>query len=181
MKNLFSCCYISTRRVGSDFISGFFKFTYPANRTNAYYLEFDIPEETFLDFSIKQLPSNKIAPKEGSKVEIERHEKEHGSKGTKGERFLTNKYILVKDNARSNTTPMQVEYEKEYNRLHYETYEIEYLKGYNSGDAHFLKAVKGRYILRLKSETLNRDAHYVINYCSKNEITFREFIPNKQE
>jgi hypothetical protein len=43
LKNLFSCCYISTRRVGSDFVSGFFKFTYPANRTNAYYLEFDIP------------------------------------------------------------------------------------------------------------------------------------------
>ena len=83
---------------------------------------------------------------------MERHEKEHGySKGTKGERYLTNKYILVKDNAKSSTTPMQVEYEKEYNRLHYETYEIEYLKGYNSGDAHFLKAVKGRYILRLKS------------------------------
>lgn len=79
---------------------------------------------------------------------------------------------MVKDNNRSNTTPMQEQYEKEYNRLNYETYEIEYLKGYNSGDAHFLKAVKGRYILRFKSEVLNRDAHYVINYCSKNEIEF---------
>ena len=37
LKNLFSCCYITTRRVGSDSVSGFFKFTYPAKRTNAIY------------------------------------------------------------------------------------------------------------------------------------------------
>ena len=181
LKNLFSCCYISTRRLGSDFISGFYKFSYPAKRTNAYYLEFDIPEETFLDFSIKQLPSNKIAPKGGSKIEHEKHEKEHGSKGSKIERYLTNKYILVKDNSRSDTTPMQVDYEKEYNRLNFETYEIEYLKGYNTGDAHFLKAVKGRYILRFKSEVSDKDAHYVINFSSKNDITFKEYIPTKPE
>lgn len=71
LKNLFSSCYISPRRVGSDFVSGFYKFSIPAGRTNAYYLEFNIPEETFLDFSIKQLPSNKVAPKEGSKMKIE--------------------------------------------------------------------------------------------------------------
>ncbi len=75
LKNLFSSCYITTRRIGSDFISGFYKFTYPANRTNAYYLEFNIPEETFLDFSIKQLPSNKTAPKAQSKIEHEKHDK----------------------------------------------------------------------------------------------------------
>lgn len=58
---------------------------------------------------------------------------------------------MVKDNSVSDTTPEQLAYEKDYNRLHYETYEIEYLKGYNNGDAHFLKVVKGKYILRLKS------------------------------
>jgi len=115
-------------------------------------LEFNIPEETFLDFSIKQVPSNKISPSSNkSKIEAEKHQKEHGGKGGKIERYLTNKYILVKDNANSDTTPYQVEFEKNFNRLNYETYEIEYLRGYNNGDAHFLKAVKGRYILRLKS------------------------------
>jgi hypothetical protein len=87
----------------------------------------------------------------------------------------------VKDNANSDTTPSQIEFERDFKRLHYETYEIEYLKGYNNGDAHFLKAVKGRYILRFKSEVIDRDAHYVINYCSKNEIKFREIQPSKLE
>jgi len=94
---------------------------------------------------------------------------------------LYNKYILVKDNANSDTTPYQDAFEKDFNRLNYETYEIEYLRGYNNGDAHFLKAVKGRYILRLKSEVIDRDAHYVINYCSKNEIKFREIQPSRLE
>ena len=107
LKNLFSCCYITTRRIGKDFVSGFYKFTYPANRTNAYYLEFDIPQETFLDFSIKQLPSNKIVPGEKSRLEYEKHDKEYGGKYSKNERYLTNKYILVKDNNSSSLTPMQ--------------------------------------------------------------------------
>ena len=75
--------------------------------------------------------------------------------------------MLVKENNSSGgTTPQQVSYEKEYNRLNYETYEIEYLKGYNNGDAHFLNVVKGKYILRFKSEVIPRESHYVINYCS---------------
>lgn len=40
------------------------------------------------------------------------------------------------------------------------------MKGYNSGDAHFLNAVRGTYILRFKSESIDKDAHYVINYSS---------------
>lgn len=109
LRNLFSACYITTRRVGSDFISGYFKFTYPAKRTNAVYLEFNIPEETFLDFSIKQLPSNKILPSSNrSRLEAENYQKEHGGKSSsKIERYLTNKYILVKDNAASDTTLVQ--------------------------------------------------------------------------
>lgn len=94
---------------------------------------------------------------------------------------MTNKYILVKDNSKSDTTPYQDEFERNYKRLHYETYEIEYLRGYNNGDAHFLKAVKGRYILRLKSEVISRDAFYVINYCAKNEINFKEIQPSRED
>ncbi len=94
---------------------------------------------------------------------------------------MTNKYILVKDNEKSDKTPDQEIFERDFNKLHYETYEIEYLKGYNNGDAHFLKAVKGRYILRLKSEVIPRDAHYVINYCANDDITFREIQPTKSE
>ena len=32
------------------------------------------------------------------------------------------------------------------------------MKGYNTGDAHFLRAVKGRYIIRVKSETCPKEA-----------------------
>ena len=109
LRNLFSACYITTRRIGADFMSGFFKFTYPAKRTNAVYLEFNLPEETFLDFSIKQVPSNKITPSSNrSRLEAESFQKEHGGKGVSTlQRYLTNKYILVKDNALSDTTPSQ--------------------------------------------------------------------------
>lgn len=70
-----------------------------------------MPSESFLDFSIKQLPSNKIDPSNQSKIEMEKHNKEYGGKsGDKVERYLTNKYILVKDNANSDTTPEQVEF-----------------------------------------------------------------------
>ena len=111
LKNLFSCCYLTTRRVGADFVSGFFKFTYPAKRTNAIYFEFNMPSESFLDFSIKQLPSNMISPSNQSKIEMEKHNKEYGGKsGDNIESYLTNKYILVKDNANSDTTPEQVEF-----------------------------------------------------------------------
>jgi hypothetical protein len=47
------------------------------------------------------------------------------------------------------------------------------MKGYNTGDAHFLRAVKGRYILRIKSEACNKDAEYVVNYICQHKITFK--------
>lgn len=47
------------------------------------------------------------------------------------------------------------------------------MKGYNTGDAHFLRAVRGRYILRIKSETCNKDAEYVINYTCQHNIKFK--------
>jgi len=90
--------------------------------------------------------------------------------------------MLVKDNSKSKPTPSQVEYEKEYNKLNYETYEIEFLKGYNAGEGHFLNAVEGRFILRLKSEMMiDKDAEYVINYASTSEINFKEIFPSKEE
>lgn len=74
---------------------------------------------------------------------------------------MKSKYILIKDNKDLlNKIP------NDEVRTRYETYEIEYLKGYNRGDAHFVSMSKGNYILRLKSETINKDAKYVINYCS---------------
>lgn len=47
------------------------------------------------------------------------------------------------------------------------------MKGYNTGDAHFLRAVRGRYILRIKSETVNKDAEYIINYTCQHNIKFK--------
>lgn len=71
--NLFSVCYVTPRRLSSDYYSNFFKFTVPAGRRKAVHLEFEMPHEGFLDFSVKQLPSNKVTPDQKSKLALERH------------------------------------------------------------------------------------------------------------
>jgi hypothetical protein len=55
------------------------------------------------------------------------------------------------------------------------------LKGYNKGDAHFLHLEKGRYILRFKSENVNKPARYSINWVSSSRIDIRESTITKEE
>ena len=68
--NMFSYCYVAPRRLGSQFYSNYVKFSYPANRKKAVYLEFKMPETGFLDFSIKQSLANKVKPSEKSQIKI---------------------------------------------------------------------------------------------------------------
>jgi hypothetical protein len=63
----------------------------------------------------------------------------------------------------------------EYRHPRFTVYEIEYFKGYNKGDAHFLSLEKGRYILRLKSELVNKPAKYSVNWVSSSRVQIEEF------
>lgn len=58
--------------------------------------------------------------------------------------------------------------------MKYECYEIEFQKGYNRGDAHFLELEKGYYIIRLKTETSTMQTRYVLNFTTNKPITIRE-------
>lgn len=73
LQNLFSSCYMTTRRIGSDFVSDYVRFSYPADRSKAYYVEFDIEDDqTFLDFSIKQPESNMVEASGKSRIQIDK-------------------------------------------------------------------------------------------------------------
>ena len=52
----------------------------------------------------------------------------------------------------------------------YEAYEVEYLKGYNKGEGHFMIMEPGDYYFRLKSEPVNKDAVYYLNYCCSQKL-----------
>jgi hypothetical protein len=62
----------------------------------------------------------------------------------------------------------------EYKQPRFSVYEIEYLKGYNKGDAHFISLEKGRYILRLKSELVSKPAKYSVNWVSSSRVHIKE-------
>ena len=78
-------------------------------------------------------------------------DEKHKKSSDNVDRYLRCKYILMKDNSSAQNMKNQLNFDNDYNPLEYETYEIEYLKGYNAGDAHFLAVEAGRYILRIKS------------------------------
>lgn len=93
-------------------------------------------------------------------------------------RYLRCRFILVKEN---NAGSPSIFSEPDYNPPAYDTYEIEYLKGYNRGDARFLNVVKGTYILKIKPEQTNRVSHFVVNYASDSYIEMKEYFPEKKE
>lgn len=49
-----------------------------------------------------------------------------------------------------------LKFKGKFGNLKYDCYEVDYKKGYNRGDAHFIKIIPGKYILRIKSETVNK-------------------------
>lgn len=63
-------------------------------------------------------------------------------------------------------TNSKIDSNNEYVQPRFSLYEIEYLKGYNKGEAHFLYLPKGRYILRFKSELASSHVQYSISWVS---------------
>ncbi len=63
-----------------------------------------------------------------------------------------------------------------YRMPRFSTYETQYMKGNSSGDAHFVRLDPGRYILRFKSENIDKQAKYVLNWICSKKI---EFLPAK--
>lgn len=95
LSNLFSSCYVTSRREGYDYFSNFFRLKYPANQKTALYLEFDMPKDGFFDFSVKQSYSNRITASDKSRLD---HQNGSKIRDDKVDRYLKVKYILVKDN-----------------------------------------------------------------------------------
>ena len=52
----------------------------------------------------------------------------------------------------------------------YDNIDIEYLKGYNRGDARFLNLVKGTYILKIKPQKINKDTSFIVNYACEQKL-----------
>ena len=84
-----------------------------------------------------------------------------------GRRYLKVKFILVRD---TTTGVSSTKTEAGYNAPRYDVYEIDYLHGYNRGDARFENIVPGTYYLRIKTEKIDRPSQFVVNYASNNKI-----------
>jgi hypothetical protein len=94
-----------------------------------------------------------------------------------GKRYLKVKFILVKDNT---TGRGSTQVEPEYNAPRYDVYEIEYLHGYNRGDARFENIVPGVYYLRIKTEKVDRPSRFVVNYSCNSKVVMEEVNLTKQ-
>lgn len=60
-------------------------------------------------------------------------------------------------------------------------YEIEYLHGYNRGDARFENIVPGTYYLRIKPEKVDRATKFVVNYASNSRFSMQEVNLSKPQ
>lgn len=185
--NNFSSAYITSERSG-HYYTGYNILEVAALEKKAQHLTFDMPADGFFDFCIKQFKENQILTNNQSRL---------SATNTKvGYRYLRNKYMLVRDNQgsreiegshyrESELKPMKQsdinlsgsaisESNKDYVEPRFKVYEIEYLTGYNKGEAHFLTIPKGRYILRFKSELTNSPAKYAIDWISSHRLDIKE-------
>lgn len=186
--NNFSAAYITSVRQ-DNYFTGYRILDIDADEKKAQYFEFEIPHDGFFDFCIKQFPDNIVQTAHQSQSRIS------SSSLNAGTRFLKTKYMLVKDNqvGKHGSEFLQPSHShqpgvqssminsninsssaNEYRQPRFTLYEIEYLKGYNKGEAHFLNLTKGRYILRLKSEFASKPAKYSINWVSSSRIDIKE-------
>lgn len=132
--NLFSAAYIASRRDKHNYFSDYYLLNVPANNKNSIYLKFVVKEEGWFDFCIKQFDDNRIPfTSNKSRVNMENENRNFG-RVDDGKRFLKVKFILVKDNSTGRGSIQTVQ---DYNAPRYDVYEIEYLHGYNRGDARF--------------------------------------------
>ena len=71
--NLFSSAFIASKRDKHNYFSDYYLLNVPSNTKNAFHIKFDVPQEGFLDFAIKQFESNKQeADTKKSRVNLER-------------------------------------------------------------------------------------------------------------
>lgn len=85
----------------------------------------------------------------------------------------------MKDNS---TGSSSTRLDPDYNPPQYDVYEIEYLHGYNRGDARFENIVPGIYYLRIKTEKYpDGESKFVVNYSSNSRITMEEVNLSKQQ
>lgn len=57
--NLFSAAYVASKRT-DNYFSEYYLLSIPANQKDAIYLQFDVENDGFLDYCIKQFSDNKI-------------------------------------------------------------------------------------------------------------------------
>lgn len=57
--NLFSSAFIASRRDKHNYFSNYYLLNVPEDTHKAFYIKFDIPQDGFLDFAIKQFESNR--------------------------------------------------------------------------------------------------------------------------
>ena len=202
--NMFSAAYLTSTRPHA--VSNYYILEVQPNNKNALYLEFHIEEDSFLDFSVKQREENLKNPNKASRIRHAKYQEDQGKNVTEEEvqRYHQVKYALIFNVAKTKEHYPQLFQENagneadlnEYDRsrrerknnekallpLDYDCYEIEFQKGYNKGEAHFLNLEKGWYLLRIKPERSDTVTKYVFNYTTSRPIQVREVdLPNKDK
>lgn len=176
--NLFSSAYIASRRDKINYFSDYYLVNIPANNKNALFLKFDIKEEGWFDFCIKQFDDYRT----NYQTMQSRYQGQSNSKSfgvdDDGKRFLKVKFILVKDNSTGRGSTRS---DPEYNAPQYDVYQIEYLHGYNRGDARFQNIMAGTYYLRIKTQKVDKSVNFVVNYSSNNKVTMQQVQLTKQQ
>lgn len=87
--NNFSAAYITSIRQ-DNYFTGYKILEIDADEKKAQYFEFEVPADGFFDFCIKQFNDNLIPASNQSRISV--------STIHNGNRFLRNKYMLVRDN-----------------------------------------------------------------------------------
>ena len=117
--NLFSTAFIASRRDEQEkhYISDYYLINVEPNNKRSIYLRFEAPKNGWLDFCIKQVDDNRIAPTTQSKFKAEEYGQSYGYND--GLRFLKCKFILVKENDASSPSTFV---EANYLAPNYDTY-----------------------------------------------------------
>ena len=201
--NMFSAAYITSTRPHA--VSNYYILEVQPHNKNALYLEFHIKEDSFLDFSVKQRDENLKNPNKGSRIRHAKYQEDQGKEVKEEEvmRYHHVKYALIFNVAKTKKQYPELFQEStegngelnDYDRsrrerlnnekallpLDYDCYEIEYQKGYNKGEAHFLNLEKGWYLLRIKPERSEVVTRFVFNYTTSRPIQVREVDFSNQE
>jgi hypothetical protein len=176
--NMFSVAFIASKHEKTNYYSDYYILQIPANQKNSIYIKFRVEREGWFDFCIKQFDNDRVPQTtEKSRMRAENGSTAHDNDGN---RYLKVKYILVKDNE---TGQGRISYKSspEYATPRYDIYDIEYLHGYNRGDARFEEIVPGDYYFRIKVEKHDSPIRFVINYACNSKIEMTEVKPTKAE